>query len=64
MIVVRSTFVAKPGQASKLAGRLKEASAAAEIPNYRILTDLTGEFNRVILAYEADNIGEFQARIQ
>lgn len=64
MIVVRSTFVAKPGQASKLAAQLKEAAAAAEIPNHRILTDLTGEFNRVILEYEAENIGEFQARMQ
>ena len=64
MIVVRNTFVAKPGHASKLAAQLKEAAAVAEIPNYRILTDLTGEFNRVILEYEAGDIAEFQARMQ
>jgi hypothetical protein len=36
----------------------------AGLPNYRILTDLTGEFNRVILEYEAQDISEFQTRMQ
>lgn len=64
MIVVRNCFVAKPGQASKLAAQLKEAAAAAKIPRHRILTDLTGEFNRVVMEYEAENIGEFEARMK
>jgi hypothetical protein len=64
MIVVRNCFVAKPGQASKLAAMLKEAAKVANIPNHRILTDLTGEFNRVILEYEAANVGEFEARMK
>jgi len=64
MIVVRNCFVAKPGQASKLAAQLKEAAAAAKIPKHRILTDLTGEFNRVVMEYEAENIGEFEARMK
>jgi hypothetical protein len=63
MIVVRNCFVAKPGHASKLAAQLKEAAATANIPSWRVLTDLTGEFNRVILEYEAANIGEFEARM-
>ena len=64
MIVVRNCFVAKPGNASKLAAQLKEAAATANIPRHRVLTDLTGEFNRVILEYEAENIGEFEARMK
>ena len=60
MIVVRNTFVAKPGHASKLAAQLKEAAAIAEIPNHRVLTDLTGEFNRVVLEYEAADILNFR----
>ena len=64
MLVVRNCFVAKPGNASKLAAQLKEAAATAKIPNHRILTDLTGEFNRVILEYEAENVGEFEARMK
>jgi hypothetical protein len=34
------------------------------MPRHRVLTDLTGEFNRVILEYEADNIQEFDARMK
>ena len=64
MIVVRNCFVAKPGNASKLAALLKDAAATAEIPSHRVLTDLTGEFNRVVLEYEAANVAEFEARMK
>ena len=65
MIVVRNCFVAKPGQASKLAKQIKEAASAAQgLTRYRVLTDLTGDFNRVILEYEADNVGEFEQRMR
>ncbi|MES1254643.1 MAG: hypothetical protein ABUS56_03485 [Acidobacteriota bacterium] len=64
MIVVRNCFVAKPGNASKLAAQFKAAAATAKIPNHRVLTDLTGDFNRVILEYEVENIGEFEARMK
>ena len=64
MIVVRNCFTAKPGNASKLAAQLKEAAATAAIPNYRVLTDLTGDFNRVVLEYPAENVGEFEARMR
>ena len=64
MLLVRNCFIAKPGNASKLAAQLKEAAAVAKIPNHRVLTDLTGDFNRVILEYEAENVGEFEARMR
>lgn len=64
MIVVRNCFVAKPGQASKLAAQLKEAADAAKIPRHRILTDLTGDFNRVVMEYEAENVAEFESRMK
>jgi hypothetical protein len=64
MIVVRNCFVAKPGQASKLAAQLKEAAAVAKMGKARILTDLTGDFNRVILEYEADNVSGFEAMMK
>ena len=64
MIVVRNCFVAKPGAASKLAAQFKEAAAIGKFRNYRVLTDLTGDFNRVILEYEAENLGEFQAQMK
>jgi hypothetical protein len=64
MLIIRNCFVAKPGQASKLAAQLKEASKVAQIGNARILTDVTGEFNRVVLEFEIANIGEFEARMR
>jgi hypothetical protein len=64
MIVVRNCFIAKPGQASKLAAQVKEAAKASGMGKYRVLTDLTGDFNRVVLEYEAENVGEFEARMR
>ncbi len=64
MIVVRNCFVAKPGNASKLAAQLKDAAASGKFAKYRVLTDITGDFNRVILEYEAENVSEFEARMK
>jgi uncharacterized protein YgiM (DUF1202 family) len=64
MIIIRNCFVAKPGMASKLAAQLKEAASAQNITGYRVLTDLTGDFNRVVLEYDAQNVGEFEARMK
>jgi hypothetical protein len=63
MLIVRNCFVAKPGSASKLAAQLKAAAATANIPRHRILTDLTGDFNRVVLEFEIENIGQFAERL-
>ena len=64
MIVVRECFVAKPGNASKLAAQFKEAVAAAKISRHRVLTDLTGDFNRVILEFEVENLGDLEAEMK
>jgi hypothetical protein len=67
MLVVRNCFVAKPGQASKLAAQLKAAGAVAKNAsnsNFRVLTDVTGDFNRVILEFEVENIAQFEERMK
>ena len=64
MILIRNTFVAKPGCASKLAAQIKDAMATAQMPSFRVMTDVTGDFNQVILEHEAANMGEFEARLQ
>jgi hypothetical protein len=63
MMIVRNCFVAKPGQASKLAAQLKEV-AALMLPNSRVLTDVTGDFNRVVMEFEVAAIADFEARLQ
>ncbi len=64
MIVVRNCFVAKPGNASKLAAMLKEVMASGDVPGVRILTDLTGDFNRVVMEFPAANVSEFEERMK
>jgi len=64
MLVVRNCFVAKPGNASKLAAQVKEAAATGKFPRHRVLTDLTGEFNRVILEFEVENLKEFESQLK
>jgi len=64
MIVVRNCFIAKPGLASKLAAQLKEAAASFPLGNYRVLTDVTGDFNRVVLEYEVATTAEFEQRMK
>jgi hypothetical protein len=64
MIVVRNVFIAKPGSASKLAAQVKEAATAANMGRFRVLTDLTGEFNRVVLEFEGEGLADFEARMR
>ncbi|MBV9987531.1 MAG: hypothetical protein JO301_07625 [Chitinophagaceae bacterium] len=48
MIIVHDIFICKPGQASKLAKKFKEAMAGmAEVTH--IMTDLSGQFNKVVM---------------
>ena len=63
MIIIRNTFIAKPGMASKLAKQMKEAAALAGMPS-RVLTDLTGDFNSVVLEFEAESLSEFEKRMK
>ena len=60
MLVVRNSFIAKPGQAGKLAAQLKEMGAAGNLRNVRVMTDLTGEFNHVIMEHEVESASEFE----
>jgi len=64
MFVIRNTFVAKPGCASKLAAQLKEAIAAFQLPGARVMRDVTGDFNRVIMEHTAESLEEFERRMQ
>ena len=64
MIVVRNSFIAKPGQASKLAAHLKEMAAVGKLRNARVLTDLTGDFNHVVMEHEVESASEFEENLK
>jgi hypothetical protein len=60
MLLVRNMFVAKPGCGSKLAAHLKESAAALQLPNARVWTDVTGDFNRVVMEFTAGSLAEIE----
>lgn len=64
MFVIRNCFIAKPGCASKLAAQLKEAVAAFDMPGARVMTDITGDMNRVIMEHTAQSLEEFEKRLK
>jgi hypothetical protein len=64
MYILREYFVTKPGQAGKLAAMMKEISAIASPGKTRVMTDVTGEFNRVIMETEVASLAEIETRQQ
>ncbi len=60
MFVIRETFTAKPGQASKLAKMFKGMFASEKRVKMRVLTDYIGRFNTVVLETEAANLDDFE----
>lgn len=64
MLVVREIFVAKPGQASKLAKMFKEVMAAD--PNFkgRIMTDMVGDYNTVVVEDTVESLTEWEKKME
>lgn len=59
MIIVHDIFICKPGNASKLAKKFKEAMAdSTELVN--IMTDMTGQYNRVVMVSKYKNLTEYE----
>ena len=63
MIIVHDIFICKPGNASKFAKMCKEAMGSnAEMVN--ILTDMTGEFNKVVMVTKYDNLAAYEQNFE
>jgi len=59
MIIVHDIFICKPGNASKLAKLFKEVMADNhELVN--IMSDLTGQYNRVVMVTKYDSLTAFE----
>jgi hypothetical protein len=59
MILVQDTFVCKPGNAGKMAKLFKEAMSYDKRVKY-ILTDMTGQWHRVIMVSEYADLAAYQ----
>jgi hypothetical protein len=59
MILVHDIFICKPGNASKLAKKFKEAMAnSSQLVN--IMTDLTGQYNKVVMVTKYDSLTAYE----
>lgn len=59
MIIVHDIFVCKPGNASKVAKKFKDAMQYS--PEFKtVMTDMTGQYNRVIMVSEYENMSAFE----
>ena len=63
MIIVHDIFICKPGNASKFAKLFKEVMADNK-ELVHIMTDLTGEFNKVIMVTKHDSLTAFEQSFQ
>ncbi|MFI5156996.1 MAG: NIPSNAP family protein [Chitinophagales bacterium] len=59
MIIVHDIFVCKPGNASKLAKMFKEAMSWSKDLTH-IMTDMTGQYNRVVLVSQFENLSAYE----
>jgi len=63
MIIVHDIFTCKPGNASKLAKMFKEAMAdSTELVS--IMTDMTGQYNRVVMVSRFDSLTAYEQSFQ
>lgn len=63
MIIVHDIFICKPGQASKMAKLFKEVMIGNE-ELVNIMTDMTGEFNRVVMVTKYDSLTAYEQNFQ
>ena len=61
-MIIREVFTAKPGQASKLAKLFKKGFAAD--PTVRVMTDLVGNYNTVIVETQVKSLAEFEKQME
>jgi predicted translin family RNA/ssDNA-binding protein len=59
MIIVHDIFICKPGNASKVAKLFKEVMGDnEEVVN--IMTDMTGQFNKVVMVTKYDSLTAYE----
>ena len=58
MLIVRDIFVAKPGQASKLAKLFKKSMG--NMLNLRVMTDLVGDYNTVVMEMQLNSLSDWE----
>ena len=60
MIIVHDIFICKPGNASKVAKLFKEWADVAPRKNINVMTDMTGQYHRVVIAASFENLTDYE----
>ena len=60
MIAVHNTFVCKPGNAGKLAKLFKEWADLRKDRHATVMTDMTGQYHRVIIAEQYASLAAYE----
>jgi hypothetical protein len=60
MIIVHDVFICKPGNASKIAKLFKEWADVAPKKNIQVMTDMTGQYHRVVIAASFGNLTDYE----
>lgn len=60
MIIVHDIFNCKPGNASKVAKLFKEWADVVPKKNVSVMTDMTGQWHRVIIASSFENLAAYE----
>lgn len=60
MIIVHDIFICKPGNASKVAKLFKEWADVAPKKNVSVMTDMTGQYHRVIIAASFESLAAYE----
>ena len=63
MIIVHDIFICKPGNASKFAKLFKEVMADNK-ELVHIMSDVTGEFNKVVMVTQYDSLAAYEQSFQ
>lgn len=63
MIIVHDIFICKPGQASKFAKLFKEVMADNE-NLINIMTDVTGNYNKVVMVTQYESLTAYEQSFQ
>ena len=65
MLIIKETFIAKPGNAGKLAKLFREAfNETPEKDKVRILTDYIGPFNTIVIETQIESLSEYEKRME
>lgn len=60
MIVIHDIFICKPGNASKLAKLFKEWAHLRPKREITIMTDMTGQWHRVIVSTNYESLADYE----